>query len=68
MHSCSGVPVALCRRTLAAGLDPAELRAIAREVVALLSDDVIRDIAASIVPEVADRVVRERIRELEAED
>jgi hypothetical protein len=40
---------------------------IARRVVELLSDQVIRNIAWEVIPDVAEMVVKERIRQLEAE-
>jgi CheY-like chemotaxis protein len=42
--------------------------AVAREVVARLSDGVVREIAREIVPRLAREMIRERIRELEARD
>ena len=48
---------------------PAEwIDAVAREVVARLSDGVVREIAREIVPRLAREMIRERIRELEARD
>jgi hypothetical protein len=40
---------------------------IARRVVELMSADVIRNIAWEVVPDLAEMVVKERIRQLEAE-
>lgn len=50
-----------------AEIDPALVDAVAREVVKRLSEIVIREIAWEVVPEVASKLVRERIREIEAE-
>ena len=49
-------------------LSPADLDAIARLVVARLSDRVVREIAWDVVPDVAEMIVRERIRELERDE
>lgn len=49
-------------------VDPALVDAVAREVVKRLSEIVIREIAWEIVPELATKIVRERIRELEADE
>jgi CheY-like chemotaxis protein len=44
-----------------------DIDAIARAVVARLTDQVVREIAWDVVPDVAEAVVRERLRELERE-
>jgi CheY-like chemotaxis protein len=44
-----------------------QLDRIARRVVDLLSEKVLRDVAWEAVPEIAERLIRERIREIEAE-
>jgi len=51
-----------------AELDPALVDAVAREVVKRLSEIVIREIAWEVVPDLATKIVRERIRELEADE
>ena len=48
-------------------LTAVDIEAIARAVVARLSDQVLREIAWDVVPDVAEAVVRERLRELERE-
>lgn len=48
-----------------ASLSDADVDRIARRVVELLSDKVVRDIAWEVVPEYAERLVRERIAEVE---
>ena len=48
-----------------AALSDADVDRIARRVVELLSDRVVRDIAWDVVPEFAERLVRERIAEVE---
>jgi len=48
-------------------LTPEDVDAIARAVVARLTDQVVREIAWDVVPDVAEAVVRERLRELERE-
>jgi CheY-like chemotaxis protein len=48
-------------------LSAADVDAIARAVVARLTDQVVREIAWDVVPDVAETVVRERLRELERE-
>lgn len=45
-----------------------EVERIARRVVEMLSDRVLREIAWEVIPEVAEMVVRERVRELESQD
>lgn len=40
---------------------------IARRVVQLISDQVIRNIAWEVIPDLAEMVVKERIRQLESE-
>jgi CheY-like chemotaxis protein len=49
-------------------LTPADLDAIARLVVARLSERVLREIAWDVVPDLAEIIVRERIRELERDE
>ena len=51
-----------------AGLPAAWIDAVAREVVARLSDRVVREVARELVPRLAREMIRERIRELEARD
>ncbi len=48
-------------------LDDEQLEKVARRVVELLSESVIRDVAWEAVPEIAERLIRERISEIEAE-
>ena len=48
-------------------LSEEQLDRIARRVVEMLSDKVIRDIAWEVIPDAAQMIVKERIRELEAE-
>ena len=48
-----------------AALSPDDLDALAREVVARLSDRVLREIAWEVVPELAEIVVKERLAQLE---
>ena len=45
-----------------------DVERIARRVVQLISEDLIRNIAWEVVPEMAEMVVRDRIRQLESED
>jgi CheY-like chemotaxis protein len=52
-------------RPLGSALTDADVDRIARRVVELLSDRVVRDIAWEVVPEYAERLVRERIAEVE---
>jgi len=49
----------------ASGLSDSDVDRIARRVVELLSDRIVRDIAWEVVPEYAERLVRERIAEVE---
>ena len=49
----------------AAGLTEGDIDAIARAVVARLSDRVLREIAWDVVPDLAEVIVRERLQELE---
>ncbi len=56
--------------TLAAApavLDEQQLEQVARRVVELLSETVVREIAWEAVPEIAERLIHERIREIEEE-
>jgi CheY-like chemotaxis protein len=46
----------------------AELEALAEAVVRRLSDRVLREIAWEVVPDLAETIIRERLRELEAEE
>ena len=55
-------PIAL---TTGAGLSETDVDRIARRVVELISDRIVRDIAWEVVPEYAQRLVRERIAEAE---
>ena len=50
---------------LDAGLSDADVDRIARRLVELLSDRIVRDVAWEVVPEYAERLVRERIAEVE---
>jgi CheY-like chemotaxis protein len=54
--------------TVGRELTTEQLETVARRVVEMLSDDVVRKIAWEVIPEVADMVVRERIKELENEE
>ena len=49
----------------AAGLSDSDVDRIARRLVELLSDRIVRDVAWEVVPEYAERLVRERIAEVE---
>ena len=46
-------------------LSPEEVDAIARRVVELIGDDVVREVAWEVVPDLAEVVVKDRLRELE---
>jgi CheY-like chemotaxis protein len=48
-----------------AGLSATEVDAIARRVVELIGDDVVREVAWEVVPDLAEVVVKDRLRELE---
>jgi CheY-like chemotaxis protein len=54
-------------KTLGGGgdLSPADVDAIARRVVELLGDEVVREVAWEVVPDLAEVVVKDRLRELE---
>jgi hypothetical protein len=52
----------------APALSPADIDAIARAVVARLSDRILREIAWDVVPDLAEIIVRERIHELERDE
>ncbi len=47
------------------GLSDAEVERIARRVIQMIGERILRDIAWDVVPEMADRVVRERLAEIE---
>ncbi len=49
-------------------LSPADIDAIARAVVARLSERILREIAWDVVPDLAEIIVRERIRDLERDE
>ena len=53
--------------TRPADLTDAQVDRIARRVVQLMSDQVVRNIAWEVIPDLAEMVVKERIRQLEAE-
>jgi hypothetical protein len=48
-------------------LSDAQIERIARRVVELMSDQVVRNIAWEVIPDLAEVVVKERIRQLENE-
>jgi hypothetical protein len=50
-----------------AAINDADIDRIARRVVELMSDQLVRNIAWEVIPDVAEAVVRERVRELEGE-
>jgi CheY-like chemotaxis protein len=52
---------------LTGDLTDAQVDRIARRVVQLMSDQVVRNIAWEVIPDLAEMVVKERIRQLEAE-
>ncbi len=47
------------------GLSDAEVERVARRVIEMIGEKILRDIAWDVVPEMADRVVRERLAEIE---
>ncbi len=49
------------------GLSDEDVDRVARRMVELLSDKVVRDIAWEVIPDVAELVIKDRIRELEAQ-
>ena len=53
---------------LGATLSEGDMDRIARRVVELMSDKVVREVAWEVIPEMAEMAVRERIRELESEE
>jgi hypothetical protein len=52
---------------LAEGLSDEVVERIAQRVVELMGSDIVREIAWDVVPDLAEVVVKERLRELEAE-
>jgi CheY-like chemotaxis protein len=52
---------------IASDLTDEQIDKIARRVVELISDQVVRNIAWEVIPDMAEMVVKERIRQLEAE-
>ena len=52
---------------LTGDLTDAQVDRIARRVVQLMSDEIVRNIAWEVIPDLAEMVVKERIRQLEAE-
>ena len=61
------MPIAARAAEGSADLTDEQVDRIARRVVELLSDQVIRNIAWEVIPDMAEMVVKERIRQLEAE-
>jgi CheY-like chemotaxis protein len=61
------VPPAPAPAAAVTALSAADIDAIARAVIAQITDRVVREIAWDVVPDVAETVVRERLRELERE-
>jgi CheY-like chemotaxis protein len=49
-------------------LSEAQIDRIARRVVQLMSDQLVRNIAWEVIPDLAEMVVKERVRQLEAEE
>lgn len=49
------------------GLSDEDVDRVARRVIELLGDKVVRDIAWEVIPDVAELVIKDRIRELEAQ-
>ena len=45
-------------------LAPGEIDAVVREVIRLLSDDAVREIAREVVPELAEAMIREELHRL----
>jgi CheY-like chemotaxis protein len=61
-------PLAIAARASeASDLSDEQIERIARRVVELISDQVVRNIAWEVIPDLAEMVVKERIRQLEAE-
>ena len=60
------MPIA-ARSDLPSELTDEQVDRIARRVVELISDQVVRNIAWEVIPDLAEMVVKERIRQLEAE-
>lgn len=58
--------VAVPAAPASSSLSDADVDRIARRLVELMGDTVVREVAWEVVPEVAERVVRARIKELEA--
>ena len=52
----------------ASALSDDDIERIARRLVELISPEIVRQISNEVIPDLAERVVRERIRQLEAED
>ncbi len=62
-------PMSIAARSseLSSELSDDQIDRIARRVVELMSDQVVRNIAWEVIPDLAEMVVKERIRQLEAE-
>jgi len=60
-------PVAAAAAAPSGDLSDEQIDRIARRVVQLMSDQVVRNIAWEVIPDLAEIVVKERIRQLEAE-
>ena len=60
-------PAAAASAVAIGDLTEEQIDRIARRVVQLLSADVVKNIAWEVIPDMAEMVVKERIRQLEAE-
>jgi hypothetical protein len=47
------------------GLGPDEIERIARRVVELIGDRLVREVAWEVIPDMAELVIKDRLRELE---
>lgn len=61
------LPIAAARSEGITDLTDEQIDRIARRVVELMSEQVVRNIAWEVIPDLAEMVVKERIRQLEAE-
>jgi hypothetical protein len=63
----SAAPAAAAAEHVSGELTEEQIDRIARRVVQLMSEQVVRNIAWEVIPDLAEIVVKERIRQLESE-
>jgi CheY-like chemotaxis protein len=62
-YAVGAARVGLEEQALAGRLSPAEIEAVARRVVEMMSDEIVREIAWEVVPDLAELMVRRKLEE-----